>query len=99
MRPYALMEHSPESLGDDEVCRGRLLQGRTRTATRRKSFDILSSFLDVLGKPVRRGPGQLRARRGARGHRDGPGDQRHQGAVPRELADRSSEGTSPTTPS
>ena len=24
MRPYALMEHSPESLDDDEVCRGRL---------------------------------------------------------------------------
>ena len=28
MRPYALMEDSPESLGDEEVCRGKLLQGR-----------------------------------------------------------------------
>ena len=26
MRPYTLMEHSPESLGPDEVCRGKLVK-------------------------------------------------------------------------
>jgi hypothetical protein len=51
MRPYTLMEHSPESLGEDEVSRGRLHKvGHNGYA--RKSFDILSSFLDVLGKPA-----------------------------------------------
>ncbi|HWA99263.1 MAG TPA: hypothetical protein VG713_12255 [Pirellulales bacterium] len=51
MRPYTLMEHSPESLGDDEICRGRLLKSSEDGYTR-KSFDILASFMDVLGKPV-----------------------------------------------
>jgi len=51
MRPYALMEHSPESLEPDEVCRGRL--HRTgENGYGRKSFDILTAFRDVLGKPV-----------------------------------------------
>ena len=49
MRPYALMEHSLESLGEGEVSRGRLhragLDGYSR-----KSFDIVGSFVDVLGK-------------------------------------------------
>lgn len=49
MRPYALMEHSLESLGEGEVSRGRL--HRTGEAGYgRKSFDIIGSFLDVLGK-------------------------------------------------
>jgi hypothetical protein len=51
MRPYALMEDSPESLLEDQVCRGRLYKIGEKGYTR-KSFDILSSFLDVLGKPV-----------------------------------------------
>jgi hypothetical protein len=51
MRPFALMEDSPESLQADEVCRGRLHQagGNHRV---QKSFDILAAFKDVLGKPV-----------------------------------------------
>jgi len=55
MRPYTLMEHSPESLDADEVCRGRLHKAG-QNGYGRKSFDILSSFLDVLGKPVAQVP-------------------------------------------
>ena len=51
MRPYTLMEHSPESLNPGEVCRGRLHK-TGQNGYGRKSFDILTSFLDVLGKPV-----------------------------------------------
>src|SRR5271156_2622107 len=51
MRPYTLMEHSPESLDPDEVCRGRLYKGG-RNGYGRKSFDILSALLHVLGKPA-----------------------------------------------
>jgi hypothetical protein len=51
MRPYTLMEHSPESLNPDEVCRGRLHKV-SQNGYGRKSFDILTSFLDVLGKPA-----------------------------------------------
>jgi hypothetical protein len=51
MLPYALMEHSPESLAADEVSRGRLHRVGHNGYTR-KSFDILASFLDVLGKPA-----------------------------------------------
>jgi hypothetical protein len=51
MRPYSLVEYSPESLGDDEVCRGRLHKAGENGYTR-KSFDIASAFLDVLGKRV-----------------------------------------------
>jgi hypothetical protein len=51
MRPYTLMEHSPESLAEDEVSRGRLYKvGRNGYVC--KSFDILTSFLDVIGKPA-----------------------------------------------
>ncbi len=51
MRPYSLMEASPESLEDDEISRGRLHRVGQNGYTR-KSFDIMSAFLDVLGKPV-----------------------------------------------
>jgi hypothetical protein len=49
MRPFTLMEHSPESLDSDEICRGRLHRVG-QNGYGRKSFDILTSFLDVLGK-------------------------------------------------
>jgi len=51
MRPYSLMEHSPESLEPNEVCRGRLHRAG-EDGYGRKSFDILTAFLDVLGKRV-----------------------------------------------
>jgi hypothetical protein len=51
MRPYTLMEDSPESLGDDEVSRGKLVKAG-RNGYTRKSFDILTAFLEVLGKPA-----------------------------------------------
>jgi hypothetical protein len=51
MRPYALMENSVETLGEDEVCRGKLLKvGENGYSP--KSFDVVSAFLDVLGKRV-----------------------------------------------
>ena len=49
MRPYALMEHSPESLEESEICRGRLHRAG-ENGYGRKSFDILTAFGDVLGK-------------------------------------------------
>ena len=51
MRPYSLMEGSPESLEDDEISRGRLHKV-SKNGYVRKSFDIMSAFFDVLGKPV-----------------------------------------------
>jgi hypothetical protein len=51
MRPFALMEDSPESLRADEVSRGRLHKAGTNHVIH-KSFDILAAFKDVLGKPV-----------------------------------------------
>jgi hypothetical protein len=51
MRPYSLMAHAPESLAEDEVCRGKLVKAG-RNGYTRKSFDILAAFLDVLGKPA-----------------------------------------------
>jgi hypothetical protein len=50
MRPYSLMEDSPESLEPDEISRGRLHRIGKNGYTK-KSFDIMSAFLDVLGKP------------------------------------------------
>jgi len=51
MRPYALMEDSPESLQTDEVSHGRLHKaGRQHFV--HKSFDIVAAFTDVLGKRV-----------------------------------------------
>jgi hypothetical protein len=55
MRRFTLIEDSPESLADDEVCRGKLVNAGQNGYTR-KSFDILTSFLDVLGKPRARCP-------------------------------------------
>jgi hypothetical protein len=55
MRPYCLMEDSPESLSDNEVCRGKLIKTGLNGFTR-KSFDILTAFRDVLGKPVSQAP-------------------------------------------
>jgi hypothetical protein len=49
MRPYALIEDSPESLGQGEISRGKLMRASANGFTR-KSFDILASFKDVLGK-------------------------------------------------
>src|SRR3984957_17559491 len=51
MRPYSLMEDSPESLENDEISRGRLHKVG-KNGYSRKSFDIMSAFFDVLGKPV-----------------------------------------------
>jgi len=51
MRPWALVEHSPESLSDDEVCRGRLHK-IADDGYARKSFDIITAFCDVVGKSV-----------------------------------------------
>src|SRR5215475_2285719 len=50
MRPYSLMEDSPESLEPNEISRGRLHRIGQNGYTK-KSFDIMSAFLDVLGKP------------------------------------------------
>lgn len=51
MRPFALLETSPESLGPDEVSRGRLHKAHTNGFAK-KSFDFLGSFLDVLSLPA-----------------------------------------------
>jgi hypothetical protein len=51
MRPYTLIEDSPESFADDEVCRSKLVKAGQNGYTR-KSFDIVTSFLDLLGKPT-----------------------------------------------
>jgi len=55
MRPYALIEDSPESLADGEISRGKLMRAGQPGFTR-KSFDLLSSFRDVLGKRVSQVP-------------------------------------------
>jgi hypothetical protein len=55
MRPYSLMEDSPESLESDEISRGRLHKVGTNGFAK-KSFDIMSAFLDVLGKPAAEAP-------------------------------------------
>jgi hypothetical protein len=51
MRPDALIESSPESLSGEEVCRGKLTRPNDNGYIT-KSFDLLTSFLDVLGQPV-----------------------------------------------
>jgi hypothetical protein len=56
MRPWALVENSPESLAADDVARGRIVRARDGGFTR-KGFDLLTAFLDVLGKPVADVPG------------------------------------------
>jgi hypothetical protein len=55
MRPYALMENSVETLEDDEVCRGKLVKPGENGYSR-KSLDVYSAFLDVVGNPVREVP-------------------------------------------
>jgi hypothetical protein len=55
MRPYTLMEDSPESLGDGEVCRGKLFKLNQKGYSK-KSFDIMTAFMEVLGKPVSQAP-------------------------------------------
>src|ERR1700756_5650696 len=56
MRPYALVEDSPESLGHAEIARGRLHKSGANGYLQ-KSYDLLTSFKDVLGKRVREIPG------------------------------------------
>jgi hypothetical protein len=51
MRPYALMEDSPESLSEGEISRGRLIKASERCYTS-KSFDMITPFVDVLGRRV-----------------------------------------------
>ena len=55
MRPYALIEDSPESLGESEISRGKLIP-RGANGHTRNSYDVLQSFRDVLGKAVADAP-------------------------------------------
>lgn len=52
MRPYALMEDGGPGLEGNEVCRGKVVKA-DRAPRERRSFDVLSAFLDALGKPER----------------------------------------------
>jgi len=56
MRPYALVESSPESLNLDEMSRGKLLKSGSGGYFT-KSFDLLTAFQDVLGRQVADLPG------------------------------------------
>ncbi len=56
MRPDALIESSPESLNADEISRGKLMKADAGGFVH-KSFDILTSFHDVLGRKVSELPG------------------------------------------
>jgi len=51
MRPHALIESSPESLNADEISRGKLMKADAPGFVK-KSFDLLTSFHDVLGRKV-----------------------------------------------
>jgi hypothetical protein len=51
MRPDALIESSPETLEENEVCRGKLLKAGDNGFIH-KSFDLLTSFSDVLAQTV-----------------------------------------------
>lgn len=55
MRPYALIEDSPETLAENEISRGKLIP-RGANGHTRKSYDILESFRDILGKSVADAP-------------------------------------------
>ena len=55
MRPYTLMEHSLDRSAPTR-CAAANCARRRQNGYGRKSFDILGSFLDVLGKPVREVP-------------------------------------------
>jgi len=56
MRPHALVESSPESLNADEVSRGKLMKANGDGFVQ-KSFDLLTTFRDVLGRKVSELPG------------------------------------------
>ena len=62
MRPYTLMEHSPETLGEHEICRGRLFASRPRRPYPQvvRHPDSRSWTFLASGLP---GAGQLRTRR------------------------------------
>lgn len=49
MRPYGLIEDSPEALNDTEISRGKLIP-RGANGHTRKSYDVLQSFRDILGR-------------------------------------------------
>lgn len=55
MRPYALIEDSPETLAEREVARGKVLKA-SHGGYSRKSYDILAAFRDVLGKGAGEAP-------------------------------------------
>jgi hypothetical protein len=55
MRPYALLEDSPESLSKGQVCRGKLIKA-AQGGYAQRSFDILAPFTDVLGNKVAAAP-------------------------------------------
>ena len=55
MRPFFLVEYAQEPLGDQEVSRGRLHKAAANGYTR-KSFDVISAFLEVLGRAVSEAP-------------------------------------------
>jgi hypothetical protein len=50
MRPYALVDDDGPGLEGNEVCRGKVVTAGAAPRERR-SFDVLSAFLDALGKP------------------------------------------------
>jgi len=58
MRPHALIESSPESLNADEISRGKLMKAADGGFVQ-KSFDLLQSFYDVLGRRVSELPGNF----------------------------------------
>ena len=74
MRPHALIESSPESLNADEISRGKLMKADAGGFVQ-KSFDLLTSFPRRAWTKSQRTAGQLRERRAAYRHRDGPGDE------------------------
>jgi hypothetical protein len=51
MRPHALIESSPESLNSEEISRGKLMKANGGGFVQ-KSFDLLTSFQDVLGRKL-----------------------------------------------
>ena len=51
MRPYGLVEESPESLHANEISHGKLMKSGT-PGYLQKSFDLLTAFHDVLGRKI-----------------------------------------------
>jgi hypothetical protein len=52
MRPYALVDEEGPGLELNEVCRGKVVKA-ARAPRERRTFDVLSAFLDALGKTER----------------------------------------------